>query len=288
MKRMMVCPLLLFFTQFPLAGQNPPGPQFEVASIKASPTSGDGRISVGCQGGPGTPDPGMYRCQNLSLGSLITMAYKVNYFQLAAPDWVNGLRFHLQAKVPEGATKDDLCAMVKSLLMERFKLAAHHEDRELDKYDLVVAKNGPKFQTGTEPPPLEPGAPGTMPPANGPKRDKEGYPILENKRFGMAIMYSKARLYDPAATMERLAGMLAGQMRKPVVDTTGLKGKYEINLFWDAGSALAAPDNRPDAGDPGPPLEQALVDQLGLRLVAKKGPVDFVVVDHVEKAPSEN
>jgi uncharacterized protein (TIGR03435 family) len=96
-------------------------------------------------------------------------------------------------------------------------------------------------------------------------------------------------------TMEKLTGELSGQLRGPVTDLTGLPGKYDIDLCWstDDGPRVVAPipggEPAPtDSAPSGPTLMQALQDQLGLRLESKKGPVDFLVVDHAEKLPTEN
>ena len=80
--------------------------------------------------------------------------------------------------------------------------------------------------------------------------------------------------------MTELARLLANQLRQPVTDATGLKGKYEIAMTWVPGE--------PAADDPGPSLIQALQDQLGLKLEPKKGMIDIVVIDHIEKVPTEN
>jgi uncharacterized protein (TIGR03435 family) len=95
-------------------------------------------------------------------------------------------------------------------------------------------------------------------------------------------MNGRGRMYQPALTMEEFAEFLTGQMASPVTDATGLKGKYEISLYWTT-EPLKAAD-----GDAGPTLMRALQEQLGLRLEAKKGPVDFLVVDHIEKLPTDN
>ena len=84
-------------------------------------------------------------------------------------------------------------------------------------------------------------------------------------------------------TMAMLAAQLSGQLRAPVADATGLTGKYEISLYWSA-----APLRTVDSTPGGPDLKQALQEQLGLRVESKKGPVEFVVVDHAEKTPTEN
>lgn len=267
--------------------------EFEVASIKPSPAPASGvGIVVGCRGGPGTNDPALYTCQNISLSNLVTMAYRVAYYQLSAPDWATMARFDLRAKVPEGSTKEQLALMMQSLLTDRFHLAVHRESREIQRFELTVAKNGPKFKEAAPPPPADsrdaPLAPGPL------RLDREGYPMI-GPRGGMAVSYDRARLYQPEMTMAALADQLSGQLRGPVVDATELTGKYEISLYWTADNNLRTAAPTPGGGpapvDPvstGPDLKQALQEQLGLRVESKKGPVEFVIVDHAEKTPSEN
>lgn len=268
-----------------LHAQSAPKLEFEVASIKPSPhpTPGAG-MTVGCRGGPGTTDPVLYTCGNLSFSNLVTMAYNVAYYQLSGPDWTNSIRFDLRASVPPGTTKEQLPLMIQTLLAERFKLAVHRESREMQRYELTVARSGAKFKDGAAPPPPNPDTP---PPAPGPlTRDKDGYPVI-GPRGGMAIMNDKARIYYPEMTMAALATQLSGQFAAPVADVTGLTGKYEINIYWIA-SAPGVGAATADAAPSGPDLKQALQDQLGLRVESKKGPVEFVIVDHAEKTPSDN
>jgi uncharacterized protein (TIGR03435 family) len=96
----------------------------------------------------------------------------------------------------------------------------------------------------------------------------------------MVTGYGRARIVFPRRTLEPLVTVLMAQLHHPVIDATGLTGKYDIALFWDMRDA-----SEPDAG---PTLEAAVQSQLGLKLEQKKGPVDIVVVDHAEKVPSEN
>ena len=275
--------------------------EFDVVSIKPSPPPTGRAFRVGCDGGPGSKDPGLYNCVNMSLSNLVTMAYKISYYQLSAPDWA-GTMFEIHARVPEGATKDDLPRMIQHMLSDRFKLAVHHETRDLQKYDLVVAKNGPKFQEAAPlPPPKEEAAAAEPPkspkPSSGPllKMAADGFPDLDKGRAGMGVMNGRARLQNPEMTMKLLASQLASQMASPVTDATGLTGKYDISLHWVTNMGLFGPRTAGPDGPPAPPdeeagptLMQALQDQLGLRLQPAKGPVDFIVVDHAEKTPSEN
>jgi uncharacterized protein (TIGR03435 family) len=280
-----IAPLIALFTCSLAWAQTDDKTQFEVASIKPSPPPSDGMTMVRCTGGPGTKDPTLYTCENMSLSNLVTNAYKIAYYQLQAPDWAMQTRFHVNARVPAGATRDDLSVMLQHLLAERFKLSVHHETRDFQRYELAVAKNGPKFKEGAAPPPpKDDGGSPAAPPAKRepPHLDKDGYPSsVAWTGGGMAIMKDRARMYFPACTMARLADMLGGQLRAPVTDATGLTGKYEISLYWVAGEP--APDS-----EPGPTIVEAVQQQLGLRLEPKKAPLDFVIVDHAEKTPVEN
>src|SRR5258708_3622766 len=117
-------------------------PAFEVASIKPAPPP-DGRgMRMGHTGGRGTPDPGIWSVENWNLRSLVTSAYGCEWYQVTVPAWATDLRFNIEAKVPAGATKEDLKVMIQGLLEERFKLEFHREKKEMATYDLVVAKNG--------------------------------------------------------------------------------------------------------------------------------------------------
>jgi uncharacterized protein (TIGR03435 family) len=178
--------------------------------------------------------------------------------------------------------------MLQNLLVDRFKVIVHRESREIQRYELVVAKNAPKFKEAS---PRAPNDERTVSPPGLPIRDRDGYPVI-GPRGGMAIAYNKARAYWPGITMEMLAGQLSGQLRGPVTDATGLTGKYDISLYWNADDNLHANAPGADAaalpGDSGPTLRQALQDQLGLRVESRKGPVEFVVVDHAESVPIEN
>jgi uncharacterized protein (TIGR03435 family) len=224
----------------------------------------------------------------MGLNNYVMTAYQINYYQFSGPDWMQRAQFDLQARVPEGSTKDDLARMLRTMLAERFQLQVHNETRMLALYDLVLAKGGPKFKDSSGPPP--PPDPNAAPVFPG--MGKDGYPALAAARPGMAIMNDRARLNAVDSTMEAFAKQMAGQMSAPVNDATGLKGKYTFSLYWNAGrerlTARPAADGAPPAADSGPTLQEALLDQLGLRLESKKGPVNFVVVDRVEKTPTEN
>ena len=103
-------------------------PTFEVASIKPSePITPGTRTRIGCTGGPGTTSPGIWTCQNLPIGALITMAYDLRRYQFSPPDWMRLEHFEISAKIPPGTTKEQFRLMQQNLLAERFKLVLHRE-----------------------------------------------------------------------------------------------------------------------------------------------------------------
>jgi uncharacterized protein (TIGR03435 family) len=279
---------LTFVACCPVFGQQV-GPQlaFEVASVKPStPPESGARRSIGCRGGPGDEDPGLFRCDNASAASLVRNAYRLETYRLSAPE---STLFDISAKVQPGITRDELRTMLQNLLAARFQLAVHHEQRELPMYELTVANNGPKLKESSgppsndPPPPAQPGKP-RFPVGN------DGLPVFPSRTNMMFMMPGRARRQAADETMEHFAQFLSNQLHRPVVDATRLTGKYDITLTW--AYELPGMPPSPDAGsaadaEPLPDLIQA-VQSLGLKLEQKKGPVDVLVVDHMEKTAKEN
>jgi len=250
-------------------------PQFEVVSIHPSPPPDPHGFRVGCNGGPvGYGDPSLFRCQNIGPSSLVSMAFALKSYQFQTPEWMKDVRIDISAKIPEGTAKDQFPLMMKSLLVERFKLAVHWEKKEMTGYDLLLAKGGPKFKESK-------GEPEGDDPAWDQKLDEEGYPVLPGNKSRMAGSYDHSTQRWANEPVDSIAHMLEGRLGGPVDNATGLTGKYNMLLHWVA--------DRPSAEDlHGPPLLQALQDQLGLRVQKKKVMVDVLVVDHMEKTPTEN
>jgi uncharacterized protein (TIGR03435 family) len=274
--------------------------KFEVASVKPA-SYGAGADGI-CRGGPGNGDPQRFTCRYVELKRIIVRAFGLRPFQIAAPDWTQNQRFDMQAVVPPGATKEQFEAMLQDLLIERFHLAFHREAREMARYELLVAEGGPKLKEAQ----LMAASPAL---AEQPDRknlplDKDGYPIKRTQAPGMgAVLNSvdgRTRFYQPRGPVDALLPVLEMTLDKPVVDATGLKGAYEIEMRWVGESpfgsqmraaqarANAVPETPPDPRPSGPTLQQALRDQLGLKLELKKGPVETLVVDRVDKVPTGN
>jgi uncharacterized protein (TIGR03435 family) len=268
-------------------GQTPPKLEFEVASIKPStPPPGGRGMNVGSRGGPGTADPAQITYSNMTLKLLIMNAYNVKNYQVTAPDWTDGQRFNIAAKVPIGASKEDLRVMLQNLLADRLQMKAHLEKKEMQAFTLLVAKGGLKMKLSEEMPADSNALPA---PPGPPKFDKNGFPIIAGRGAVIETENGRARVVANQESIVQICDFLGNQFARPVVDQTGLTGKYDFHLEF-------APENMrpPDAGspaassDPAPTLLVAIQDQLGLKLEAKKLPVDIVVVDHIEKTATEN
>jgi uncharacterized protein (TIGR03435 family) len=228
------------------------------------------------------PHSTVFRAVNWSIENLISVAYGVNWPQMVGvPKWTWPTVFTIEAKgdsagdarmaaLPQEQQLAEQRHMLQALLEERFKLKTHWETKEGDVYHLVVAKGGLKL-----------GAEGSMPLS---ADERKGFgdrpvPALYQKNDGAGFDF-----IAHGCSMGQWVEMLAGQFGRPVSDETGLTGKYDFVLKykgrWDQ-------DRKPDDPDTTPPMDQALQQELGLKVEAAKGPVKMLVIDHVEK-PSEN
>ena len=296
---------------------------FEVASIKPAqpPTpNAQGMIFMrGPTGGPGTKDPGRVNLPFMSLKTLLMLAYDVKNYQITGPQWLDTERFDVTATMPPDTTKEQYRIMLQNLLMERFKMTVHKESKELPMYSLIVNKGGPKLkETALKATPADGDGP-PPPPLGPPKMGPDGFPMMPaemSQRPGMPMMMmpGRARLMATSQSMQDLANRLTAQLNKPVIDNTGLTAKYDFVLTYapdpnegpggrggpGGGLAVAVRAAGPGPGPGGPdglnlpegeapqPLFGALQSQLGLKLEPKKGDVEIVVVDKMEKTPVEN
>jgi uncharacterized protein (TIGR03435 family) len=262
---------LLFLAAVPRQDSSP---AFEVASVKVSPppVAGNG-IAHGCK-----PDPAILQCTGATLKMLLLRAYKVKYFQIEGPAWIDTENYDVSAKVPEGAPPGDVPAMLATLLTQRFAVKLHRETRILPSYDLLVAKGGPKLReidAAKLPAMPEPGS--AMPPAGPPPMG--GMPVGV---LGVRVNSNGARTMQGNVTMADLAEYLTESFSRPVFNRTDLKGAYAIELSY-----LALEAGQPGADAPVSTLFQA-IQALGLKLEPKKEPVEMIVVDSANKVPSEN
>jgi uncharacterized protein (TIGR03435 family) len=278
-------------------------PSFEAASVK--PANADPRGLGPLRGGPGTSSPGQLTGV-ASLKALLMRAWQLKEYQISGPAWMASERYEIAAKIPEDATKRQVSLMLASLLVERFGLETHRETRELPMYALAVAKSGPKFRPSDPNDAADP-ADATI---FSPKfiKGADGFPDIAASQkmarsYEMVIGGTDGILYKLWAhreTMDQLADRLGAQLSRPVVDETRLKDVYDFALTWSvetAGGVIPRtgppPDsidmhNSPILSDPGLSIFTALPSQLGLKLEARRGPVEMLVVDKAAKVPAAN
>jgi uncharacterized protein (TIGR03435 family) len=208
---------------------------------------------------------------NVSLKDLLINAYPVREARLiyGLPAWAESAHFDVTAKVVDPdvkvydkLTREQRQAMLALMLEDRFHLKVHVETKTLPVYEMVVAKDGPKFQE-------------SVPSAADPDKPKPA--------FGPGSVNTGRGEYTAnTVPLSSLAFYLSYALDRTVIDRTGLAGKYSLHLkFTPDDAAQPVPDDAP------PPLFTALSEQLGLKLQAAKGPVETLVVDHVEP-PTEN
>jgi uncharacterized protein (TIGR03435 family) len=285
MRRAWVTAGIVLFAYANAFGQATDNLTFEVASVKPSPpVPPSGGVYFGpARGGPGTPDPGQITWSYAPLKSLLMTAFDVKAYQISGPAWMATERYDIIAKVPEGATKEQVNVMWQNLLAERFGVVLHHDPREFQVEELVPAKGGSKLKDTVE----DLNAP--LPP--GPPRMKNGELLSPGV---VATIYpgqnAKVHTVARAQPISQLTAMLSNQLNHPVLDKTGLTGKYDFTIDYTArGFGPPSPDPPADnTSEPEPDIAAAVQQQLGLRLVAGKAKIDVLVIDKVEKVPTDN
>ncbi len=244
--------------------------KFEVASVKRAERC-DFKVSI---------DPGFVTLKGLPLNVVMMEAFKVKLDDIEGPSWLASDCFEISAKMPEGATRDQVPAMLQTLLIERFKLAARKENRTRAGFALIVDQGGPKIKESSS-------------------NFVRG---RTNLRFiGAGPGYSALK---GSMTMESFAHALSVQMTVPVQDLTGLEGKYDVDISWIPDLSFEPARGHPNAqGASDPDLEErlrrlpnppttdifhALRDSLGLKLESRKQQIEVVVIDHIERVPTGN
>jgi uncharacterized protein (TIGR03435 family) len=232
-----------------------PAPAYEVASVKLNASGDRGSRTNGTKG--------ELMVTNATLKNLIQNAYDVREYSFSGPDWLSSVRFDITAKYPPedpAITREQRQLarrlMLQNLLQERFKLTVHHETRTLSGYALLVGKKGPRL------------------------KDSE-------RKEGTSVSQNNGSLVGEGMSMANLANVVAGILQGHVADMTGLDGKYDMKLEWSQDEGKPGGDTEKSA-DLRPSIFTALQDTLGLRLETRKIPVETLIVDHVERTPTEN
>ncbi|MDP9038482.1 MAG: TIGR03435 family protein [Acidobacteriota bacterium] len=223
-------------------------PSFAVATIRPSsepvPFEHDGMTET---------SPEMLRMRDVTVRTCIKWAYGVQDSQISAPDWTDSNHFDITAKADEPVTVAQLKLMLQPLLTERFKLSFHRESRELKAFAMIVAKGGPKVT----------------------EADPAGTASHQNSASGMV---------SKDMSMKEFADYISGPLQKPVVDQSGLPGRYDFSINF---APYLPEDMRTMHPDATAVILAALQGEVGLKLEPRKLMVDVLVIDHVEK-PSAN
>ena len=248
---------------------------FDVASIKAN-RSGLPFVNFGM------PPGGRFLAENAPLREIIRVAYGGPDFLIVdAPDWLRAERFDIAAKADGNPERDQIIVMLRTLLADRFKLAIHTEKRELPIYTLVRVKTD-----GALGPRLRPAAADC---AALLAATRTGTPLPPSNRILCGSRNRSGTLAIGGMTMDQIAAGFWPQLGRVVVDRTGLQGSFDLDLDYapspPAGVAAAAPDAA--AQSDAPSIFTAVQEQLGLKFESTKGPVDVLVIDHVER-PTED
>lgn len=241
---------LLARPAIPQAPPTAPAPSFEVASVRLSPPD-HGFTTMS------PPGAAELRLTTVSMQFLLSMAFDINIDQTVnLPGWASSTFYDITARAPNyaGLPYKQSLPYLQNLLRDRFGLQSHFENRERSGYALVLAKGGAKLQRATAP------------------------------ASATASIYAEG-LRGTSIPMETLASMLRVPAGSPVVDETGLPGSFDVTLNF----ANPSSSTNDTAADPTlPSLFTALTEQLGLRLTPRKITLPFLVIDHVDKVPTDN
>jgi uncharacterized protein (TIGR03435 family) len=249
-------------------------PAFEVASIKATDPNPENTAFIGM-----TADGARVRYTNITLRDCIRGAFQVRDFQIIGPDWMTNARYEINAKLPAGASMDQIPEMLQSLLEERFKLEIRREKKDTNVYALVVANGGAKLK------PAElksnPGATTALGPDGKPRA------VMQ-----YALPLGGVNIKATSANLESLLGIMSRFTARPVVDRTGISGQYEFDLtfFPEANTPQwggVGPDGKPVEIVPAPPVSDA-VKKYGLEIEKRREPLEMIEVVRLERTPTEN
>jgi uncharacterized protein (TIGR03435 family) len=265
--------------------------EFDVASVKESKAADD-REESNFPLGPGdvyAPTNGVFSARAFPLIAYVAFAYKItntqnSYVSSQLPDWARSNRYDIEARSGQrDVTKDQMRLMMQSLLADRFKLTIHTEIRQVPVLALVLSK------AGTTGPQLRPHPANDDSCSTAPSDADAGmFPVTCGGILGMSPVFpGDTRAAARNISMDAIASFLSGLeggIDRPVVNRTGLAGNFDFNLEWAPESNTPSPIGRgADTVAQGPSALEALKKQLGLKLKPMKGPVEWMIIDHVER-----
>lgn len=283
--------LIIMLSAGVLLAQKPQDLKFEVASIRPSQPQTD-RVDIGLH-----LDGAQVRIVSLPLRDYIARAYRVKLYQVTGPDWLSSEKFDVSAKLPEGAKSDQIPEMLQALLAERFQLKAHRDTKELPIYALTVGKPPLRLQESAVDPSAAVARKGDVNVAiSGAEAG-----VFVDLGNGSSYSFTNGKFEVKKVTMDTMARQLERYVDRSIVDMTGLKGNYDLTLTVTPEDAqMMLVRAAVNAGINLPPQVMRLLDngavtslfdglqQLGLKMDARRAPLDVLVVDQALKAPTEN
>lgn len=231
------------------------GPVFDAVSVRAADATQNVKSSL-------QVSPGSLVMRSQTLRSCIQWAWDLQQFQISGPAWLGEIRFDILGRASSDANEAQLRLMLRRALADRFGLKVHTQSKMTRVYELVQAKGGAKLQESSS----------------------EGPPVFgkDSKRPALTAV---------RASMKDFVAQISGPLGRPVIDATGLVGRYDIRIdvtpfMADATGGKAEPGG--DADIMSTILFVGMPQQLGLKLEAKDELVDVLIVDHAERTPTEN
>jgi uncharacterized protein (TIGR03435 family) len=261
--------------------------EFEVSSVKPSPQTADPSVQVGLH-----IDGAQVHFNRISMKDCVRAAFALKLYQVTGPEWMAGERYDIDAKLPEGATRDQVAEMLKSLLIDRFHLKTHTEQREMPVYALVVLAGGSKMKEVAASAETE----GRF------QVKAQGGPGGVNLSYGpdSTFKFGDNKIEGTKLSMANFVDVLGRFVDRPVLDVTQLPGRYDllVQLSEDDYNAMLI-RSAISAGVQLPPQALRYLDTadgslfgalkpLGLKLESRKAPFEVLVVDSVSKTPTEN
>ncbi len=242
------------------------------------------------------PTGGLFSAKNYPLLQFLIFSYKLSNFQINAlastlPKWANTNRYDIEARAGANTTKDQFRLMVQALLADRFKLAVHYDTKQLPVLVMVLDKPGKLGPKMREHPASDPCS--NVPASYGspiPLKTAEGYPVTCSVFFSWleaGSFHAAGRNVDLNLMVTQMTNPQLYGIDRPVLNKTGLTGRYDLLFDYIPDLGTLPPGTNLQLNEGGPSFQEALKAQAGLKLEPQTGPVDLLVVDHVEE-PSAN
>jgi uncharacterized protein (TIGR03435 family) len=233
-----------------------PAKPFDVASIKVNKSGGNTGITG--RGGQIRPSKGQIAMENVTLWKALGFAHGIGEdkdYAITGPDWLKTERYDIVGKIPPGTTFEQMRRMLQATLTERFKLGLHRETKEMPIYALVVGR--------------------------------EGLKIKETEMGHGGFSFGRGHIEAKSGALVAFADRLSQMLDRPVIDYTNTPGVFNFTLDWSPDQPMTNPAEE-TANPAGPSIFTAVQQQLGLRLEARRGPVDVLVIDRGDRVPIEN